>query len=201
MVRALLAFAVGYLVVRVRRLERAAMIDPKTGLLTITAWQVLARRELGRAQRQGYPVAMLMLDVDRFKAVNQRDGHLGGDAVLRDVGRVLAGELRGYDLVARFGGDEFVALLPHIELPTAHGAADRVRRRIATSTGVTVSIGIAAACGADNELAELTRAADRALHAAKTAGRNRVAQPTRKPAGSPTGSAQAQTTSPTNPGA
>jgi diguanylate cyclase (GGDEF)-like protein len=199
--RALLVLAVGYLVVRVRRLERAAMTDAKTGLLTPAAWQELAFRELSRARREHYALAMLMLDVDGFKSVNERVGHLAGDAVLREVGQCLAAELRGYDLVARFGGDEFVALLPRITPDAAQRAAERIRGRLAAAGDVTVSIGIATTADGEIELAQLMQRADRALRAAKAAGRNRIAQPTRNPSGSPTGSAQEYTVSPTNPGA
>jgi diguanylate cyclase (GGDEF)-like protein len=172
-----------------KQLVEAATIDTKTELLNAAAWRQLAQRELERAERQHTATAVLVIDMDHFKRLNDTYGHLAGDVALRAVGEALADELRGYDAVGRFGGEEFVALLPSVNETTAVGVAERVRARIeavpvrverrtgGTGTGdiaVTASIGVAATRGAGVALDDLLRAADGALYAAKAAGRNAV---------------------------
>jgi diguanylate cyclase (GGDEF)-like protein len=170
-----------------KQLVEAATIDTKTELLNAAAWRQLAQRELERARRQHTATAVLVIDMDHFKRLNDTYGHLAGDEALKAVGEALADELRGYDAVGRFGGEEFVALLPGVGGSTAVGVAERIRARIESvpvrveqRTGgigqiaVTASIGVAAARGADVELDELLQAADTALYAAKAAGRNAV---------------------------
>lgn len=170
-----------------KQLVEAATIDTKTELLNAAAWRQLAERELERAGRQHTAMAVLVIDMDHFKRLNDTYGHLAGDEALRAVGEALADELRGYDAVGRFGGEEFVALLPGVNGSTAVGVAERVRARIEAvpvrverRTGgigdiaVTASVGVAAARGAGVELDDLLRAADGALYAAKAAGRNAV---------------------------
>ena len=95
----------------VKDLEVAAGNDTKTGLLTADAWHSLADQHLLRAERRGTPVAVLMIDLDHFKKVNDRFGHLAGDRTLKAVAVCVKEELRGYDAVGRFGGEEFIALL------------------------------------------------------------------------------------------
>ncbi|MEO8888126.1 MAG: GGDEF domain-containing protein [Jatrophihabitantaceae bacterium] len=174
----------------VKQLEIVATTDAKTGLWTAVAWEELSQRELARAKRNDQPVAVLMLDIDRFKAVNDNFGHMVGDVVLAAVGHHLKTELRGYDLVARLGGEEFVALLPGVDEPTALAIAERLRARLAeisllgyqqlesaqtqAQANVTVSIGVACSAMHGGELPELMHASDAALYAAKHAGRNRV---------------------------
>jgi len=169
-----------------KQLVEAATIDTKTELLNAAAWRQLAQRELERAGRQKTATAVLVIDMDNFKRLNDTYGHLAGDEALKAVGEALADELRGYDAVGRFGGEEFVALLPAVDGPTAVGVAERVRERIESvqvrverrtggigSIAVTASVGVAAAHGGV-ELDDLLRAADGALYAAKAAGRNAV---------------------------
>src|SRR5579875_1446245 len=115
----------------VRELEEVATTDAKTGLLNAIAWEHLADRELLRARREEYSLAVLIVDIDRFKTVNDRFGHLVGDQVLRRVGRAIAGELREYDGVGRFGGEEFVVVLPDVDWATAMSVAERIRARVA----------------------------------------------------------------------
>ena len=103
----------------VSQLEVAAATDTKTGLLNAAAWQELAQRELVRSQRTASPCALMLLDLDHFKRVNDTLGHLAGDAALRAIGDALKRELRGYDAVARFGGEEFVVFLNDLELDAA----------------------------------------------------------------------------------
>ncbi|MBN9620970.1 MAG: GGDEF domain-containing protein, partial [Actinobacteria bacterium] len=114
----------------VRELETAATVDSKTGLLNAVAWEHLASRELLRAGRAEKPVAILIIDIDRFKSVNDRFGHLAGDAVLRGVGRCLAAQVREYDTVGRFGGEEFVAVLPEATQVEALIVAERMRSKV-----------------------------------------------------------------------
>jgi diguanylate cyclase (GGDEF)-like protein len=171
----------------VKQLVQAATIDTKTALLNASAWRLLAQRELERGERQGTPTAVLVIDMDRFKQVNDVYGHLAGDTALKAVATALADELRGYDAIGRFGGEEFVALLPGVDLPAAASVGERIRCRIASlaisvesRTGgielvtLTASIGIASASVEAAKLDDLLRAADGALYTAKDSGRNAV---------------------------
>lgn len=185
------------------RLAVAARTDGKTGLLTATEWYARAGRELARAGRAGTATAVLMLDVDRLKPVNDRHGHLAGDAVLRCVAQALTEHLRDSDLAGRFGGDEFVVLLAGVTPEDALRVADRLRLRVAGHAASTVSIGVACAPSHGRSADELLAAADAACYAAKSRGGDDAVlagQPTRNPTDSPTGSAQECTTRPTNPG-
>jgi diguanylate cyclase (GGDEF)-like protein len=172
----------------IRELETVASTDSKTGLLNAIAWEQLAQRELSRSSRESQSVAILIIDLDRFKAVNDVYGHLVGDVVLREIGRCLVTELRDYDVVGRFGGEEFVALLPDAGTAQAAVIAERIRARINTlqmsalspdtvvsqDSILSASIGVACSPQDGNELQELLHAADTALYVAKNAGRNRV---------------------------
>jgi diguanylate cyclase (GGDEF)-like protein len=172
----------------VRRLEVAAMTDPKTGLLNALAWEQLAQHELARAMRTNRPTAVLMLDLDRFKLVNDVHGHLIGDIVLRTVSEILTAELRSYDSIGRFGGEEFVAVLPETGDNEAMQIAERVRARVSATNlshvttlvdpaldgPLSASIGVSCAPMDGAEVSDLLRAADAALYRAKLKGRNRV---------------------------
>jgi diguanylate cyclase (GGDEF)-like protein len=169
-----------------KQLEIAATTDAKTGLLNAATWQHMAQRELARASREHEPAALLIIDMDNFKLVNDNHGHIAGDAVLKAVGDCLADELRQYDAIGRFGGEEFVALLSGVNELVAVGISERIRQRIealqvATGisgqqplAGLSASIGISCFGEHGEELEELLHAADSALYAAKRAGRNRV---------------------------
>ncbi|HET6876421.1 MAG TPA: GGDEF domain-containing protein, partial [Jatrophihabitans sp.] len=171
-----------------RELETAASTDAKTGLLNPVAWEHLAQRELARAQRENYGLGVLIIDIDRFKRVNDEYGHLVGDHVLRGVGRCIETEVREYDGVGRFGGEEFVAVLPDVTELDALVIAERVRTKVNElrichlSDGVeprdgdllSVSIGVSCAVFGGAELPDLLREADAALYRAKASGRNRV---------------------------
>jgi diguanylate cyclase (GGDEF)-like protein len=168
-----------------KQFQQAAMTDGKTGLLNAVSWQQLAVRELARAKREHIPAALLMIDLDHFKAVNDVYGHLAGDAVLVTVAESLKHELRDYDAVGRFGGEEFVVLLPDTDTARAILVAQRLREAIAIATvghrdlsaaagPLTVSVGVATFPSHGFELDELMRAADAALYRAKSQGRNRV---------------------------
>jgi diguanylate cyclase (GGDEF)-like protein len=169
-----------------KQLEIAATTDAKTGLLNAATWQHMAHRELARASREHEPAALLIIDMDNFKLVNDNHGHIAGDAVLKAVGNCLAEELRQYDAIGRFGGEEFVALLSGVDELLAVGISERIRQRsetleVATGIsgqppliGLSASIGISCYLEHGEELEELLHAADSALYAAKRAGRNRV---------------------------
>ena len=162
----------------VHQLQMQARGDTKTALLNWPAWRELAATQLGRLGPMNGSAAVLMLDLDEFKSVNDRFGHQVGDLVLREVGDCLRSELRGHDAVARYGGEEFVALLCGVSDLGAIEIADRLRRQVAAlcvqGAQVTVSVGVAIypAHGLDAE--RLVTAADLALYRAKAAGRNRV---------------------------
>ncbi len=133
------------------------------------------------ARRQGQPLCVAMADLDHFKRVNDELGHLVGDEVLREVGRRLESAVRGGDTVGRYGGEEFLLVLPSSSAETGRQVAERVRERIESApvqvdghaVPLTVSVGVAA-LGEDESAAELLQRADEALYAAKQAGRNRV---------------------------
>ncbi|HEY2042848.1 MAG TPA: GGDEF domain-containing protein [Jatrophihabitans sp.] len=167
--------------------QRAASLDTKTGLLNATAWQILATRELVSTAQHQESAAVLIVDLDHFKRINDSYGHLAGDRVLGDVAGTLNAELRGYDLIGRFGGEEFVAFLPGATAVEAVEIAERVRRGIhdiviaavqregSTDVArVTASIGIAAYPEHGHELSTLLQEADLALYHAKEGGRDGV---------------------------
>ncbi|WP_214403636.1 GGDEF domain-containing protein [Pseudonocardia lacus] len=175
--------------VLVRQLEQAATTDAKTGLLTATAWRARAERVVRRVRRQHGAAAVLILDLDHFKTVNDEHGHLAGDGVLAAVAAELRAGVREEDVVGRFGGEEFLVLLP--ELPAGEGGrvelgrvAERLRGRIAelrvpvpdgtAITGLTVSVGGATLPADGTDLDQVLRAADASLYAAKHDGRNLV---------------------------
>jgi diguanylate cyclase (GGDEF)-like protein len=167
-------------------LTEVAISDPLTGLHNRRSFQVRLAEETERARRSGEPFALLMIDLDRFKALNDRHGHAAGDAALGAVAAVLRQELRTVDLPARLGGEEFGVLLPDSEEQAALVAAVRVRAAIAAcpivhedaTLAVTASIGVACYPGHADTGEGLLRAVDRALYAAKRAGRDRVCSPT-----------------------
>jgi diguanylate cyclase (GGDEF)-like protein len=163
-----------------------ARTDSKTGLLNVSTWEREAESEIARALRTRSPLSIALLDIDHFKAVNDTHGHLVGDRVLRAVTDALSSQLRDYDRAGRFGGEEFVVLLPQTTELDAHRIAERLRRHIAElrvpvddSEGadvvrLTVSVGVAGMDGTAGELTEMLAAADAALYYAKEAGRNRT---------------------------
>ena len=165
-----------------QQLAAAARTDPKTGLLNATAWQREADAEVVRAQRSSSPLALLLIDVDHFKRVNDSQGHLIGDEVLRALAAELRQQVRESDVVGRFGGEEFTVLLPRTDAVDAHGIAERLRasaRRMSVAAAdariqVTVSIGVALLGQHGRDLFELLAAADVALYKAKDAGRDQV---------------------------
>lgn len=167
-----------------QELQRLTRLDGLTGLFNRNTVLELAQQELTRAQRYGTPTSVLMLDIDHFKQVNDHWGHPVGDAVLRHVAALLGHSVRGSDVVARMGGEEFMLLLPQTAEAMARQLAEKIRLRIAAtptpldgqSILVTVSVGVASTSAADNrDFDHLYLEADKALYQAKQGGRNRVA--------------------------
>lgn len=174
--------------VLIDQLESAARQDGKTGTWNVAGWHRIARQELARAERQaGYAFGVLMVDLDHFKRVNDTYGHLAGDAVLKSVAETIAAVVRPYDAVGRFGGEEFVVLLPDVDQADARVLAERIRMAIARLevtvqladqerhiTGLSASIGIATYPAAGTAIERILQAADTAMYRAKSGGRNRV---------------------------
>ena len=162
-------------------MEALATRDPLTGLLNRREWVRLTEQALLRAQRQGSPLSLLMVDLDHFKNVNDVHGHSAGDEVLRMVASTMADTVRQTDCLARFGGEEFVLLLPDTPAASALMLAERVRLRLAEAppavpdVHVTASIGVATwAPGQEPSLQRLLQQADEAMYEAKRQGRNRT---------------------------
>ncbi len=166
--------------------QAAANTDGKTGLLEATFWHKVAAAELARAERTGTQLGVLMVDLDDFKSVNDTYGHLNGDRVLAAVARAIKQQVREYDVVGRFGGEEFVVLLPGIDAAEIAHAAERIRHRIANLQVVladddmiapeklTCSVGGAVYPDTAATVDQLLLAADTATYVAKDQGRNRV---------------------------
>ncbi len=167
-----------------RRLEVQSR-DQKTGLLTIAEWRTRAEAELDRARHSRGLCGILMIDVDHFKRVNDTHGHLAGDDVLRAVARAVRSEVRIYDAVGRFGGEEFVVLLPGMGPGHSAAVAERIRDAVAGLVvevaegakrieGLSVSVGVAVHPAAGSGVDQVLGAADKAVYEAKNTGRNRV---------------------------
>ena len=153
------------------RVEAIARTDVLTGLPNRRAWDEELRREVARAGRHKHPLAVVMLDLDRFKDYNDAHGHQAGDRLLGDLGRILRIRLRESDLMARYGGEEFAALLPACPPDEAIAAVERLR--LAIPEGETCSAGVAYWDGDEGPEVLIGRA-DAALYEAKRAGRDRV---------------------------
>jgi diguanylate cyclase (GGDEF)-like protein len=164
------------------REARLARTDPLTGVSNRLHLFEYAAHEFAVARRYQRPLSVAMLDLDRFKPVNDRLGHAAGDQMLVLVAEAIRVGLRGADLVARYGGEEFVALLPATDCPQARIAAQRICERVATvvvesgggQARVTASIGVATVRTDDASIEAAIQRADEAMYAAKQAGRNRV---------------------------
>lgn len=165
-----------------RRLEHAAMTDLLTGLPNRRAGMEAVAKAWSAAQRTGQEVAVLMIDVDHFKSVNDRHGHAVGDLVLREVAKAIQAAARKHDSVSRFGGEEFLLVCHDADARTALLAAERLRRLVkslkVSISGVdihtTVSIGVASREADMVDADDMVRGADNALYAAKHGGRDRI---------------------------
>ena len=166
--------------IALRDARLAAAIDPLTGCLNHGAMRERLSEEIARARRQGTPLAVTILDLDDFKRVNDTYGHPTGDTLLRHVAEALRGEYRSFDQVARYGGDEFVVILPNVRGPRADIAAARalrvlreihIERPDGGHEGITVSCGVAEWVEPEGP-AELLERADKALRGSKAAGKD-----------------------------
>lgn len=167
------------------QLRAQSLTDALTGLPNRRAFFEDAAQRMALAQRQGFEIAVAMLDVDAFKAFNDRAGHTAGDAALRTVAAAMRAALRTEDLAARYGGEEFVMLFAPCPPAQALPLAERVRAAIAATpvplpdggtAALTASLGVAVSGSSGTDLEQLLSAADEALYRAKRAGRNRVMQ-------------------------
>ncbi len=163
-----------------KRAERNANTDALTGVNNRHGMQSLFARELERSQRDAAPVALMMIDVDHFKRLNDRHGHVAGDSILAMVAAILREHLRPTDLIARFGGDEFSVMLPSTTAEQTLQTAERLRRALQnahienTEVPITISVGVTIASPHD-DLESLVQRADVAMYQAKAKGRDRVA--------------------------
>ena len=170
-------------------LEELANSDSLTGLYNRRMFLAMCIRENERSRRTGIPFSLFLLDVDHFKQINDAHGHRGGDAVLCRVAHTVRDSVRSFDVVGRWGGEEFVVLLPGTDMKTALVVAERVRQNIpqagsenavtgskwsGSKLNITASIGIATGLGSANDIESLMHRCDMAMYEAKARGRNRV---------------------------
>jgi len=164
-------------------MRHAATHDSLTGLMNRAEILAMLMRELERARREHKPVGVILGDIDHFKTVNDTLGHLFGDAALREIGLRLRAQLRVYDGVGRYGGEEFLMVLPSCDLPNTLLRANELREIIARTPVVcsgeerliTMSMGVAVSASVGkNEVEALLNHADAGLYAAKEKGRNRI---------------------------
>ncbi|NTU51292.1 MAG: sensor domain-containing diguanylate cyclase [Candidatus Aminicenantes bacterium] len=168
---------------RVELMERQAITDELTGLYNRRAFALMGEKEVGRARRYQRPLALILFDIDHFKTVNDSHGHLIGDQVLRILTDRVTKTTRATDIVCRYGGEEFIVLMPEAGREEALAMAERLREEISRITVVTaggtlsltVSLGLASlGLNGDEDLDSLIVRADRAMYLAKAAGRNTV---------------------------
>jgi two-component system cell cycle response regulator len=166
-----------------QQMETLAMHDSLTGLLNRRAIEKYAEAEFNMAVRKERALSIVMLDIDHFKNINDRFGHIFGDHTLQQVAKILTEDMRTYDRIGRWGGEEFILILSDTQLKDAVTAAERVRIRTAGTQislengetfSIQISLGAACTTGQFSSLAKLIDAADQALYQAKQTGRNRV---------------------------
>ena len=168
----------------VARLElmQLAMTDPLTGLFNRRHFFERAEIEFQRAKRHEHNISFLLMDIDGFKAINDKYGHDAGDAVMQHLSSILPGEVRVFDLVARFGGDEFIVMLVNVHEELAYEVAERIRATVADTPvvfdsqrfDIRLSLGIASYNARDEDLKSILKRADNALYCAKRNGKNLV---------------------------
>jgi two-component system cell cycle response regulator len=163
-------------------IHRMAIMDGLTGLYNKRYFTEALDREMARARRYSRPLSLIMIDIDFFKNINDTYGHLAGDHILKELGELLISRVRREELVARYGGEELVILLPETDKEGAFKVAELMRQRVESHTfifankkiRVTVSAGVSEAVECDYDLSEIIKIADERLYAAKRAGRNKV---------------------------
>lgn len=163
-----------------QRLNEISITDPLTGLFNVRHFRLRLGVEFERVRRMERPCSLIMIDLDRFKAVNDNHGHQAGDQLLRDVAEIIRTRVRAIDIPVRYGGDEFAVVLPDTEIRSAYVMAERIRAQIEQdprthSFGITGSIGLAAYYHFDDETMEnLIERADQSMYNAKSRGGNQV---------------------------
>jgi diguanylate cyclase (GGDEF)-like protein len=164
------------------KLKVLATVDGMTGLFNRRHFLSLAEIEWSRYQRYSRPMSLILFDIDRFKSINDSFGHYAGDHVIMQIADICRKQKRKSDIIARFGGEEFLMLLPETDLAAARRVAERLRRKVEMSAfsvvskaiTTTVSIGVAEANATMASIFDLIKLADKALYIAKDSGRNRV---------------------------
>jgi diguanylate cyclase (GGDEF)-like protein len=169
---------------RLEKTERSAITDHLTGLFNRGHFEACLRKEVNRCRRYGQSVSLLMVDLDDFKRINDLHGHPAGDAALREVGRLLVQRVRDIDVASRYGGEEFVVILPETRRTNAYVVAERIRREVERhfrrkgangEARLTLSGGIASFPEDAETPEQLVERADQALYRAKREGKNRIA--------------------------
>ena len=170
---------------QVSQLQQKTRLDPLTGALNRSAMDEDLTEEFARSKRYGRSFAIILADIDFFKNINDTYGHLTGDEVLKSFVKLLRKSLREVDLIYRYGGEEFVVMLPETEAEGAAIAAERVRKCVeghtlrhrtddAVKVKITISLGVTSFTEKDADFRDMIRRADEALYRAKNSGRNRV---------------------------
>ena len=160
---------------RRRRVEHVAHVDPLTGVANRLAFEERLTREWHRSERYGRPLGVLLIDLDDFKLVNDRDGHVAGDELLKRVAERMSGRLRETDMLARFGGDEFAAICPETSMPNLAKLARSLEQQAADLPGtpVDLSIGVAEYEPSDRQPLDLIERADASMYERKRTSRRR----------------------------
>ena len=163
------------------KVEALAITDPLTGLYNRRQLAAVLEAEWKKSQRYNHPVSCLMVDIDFFKAVNDTFGHKAGDLVLIEIANIIKGNVRDVDTVARWGGEEFIALLPFSNKDQGLIVAQRILEKVSVyefeqfpDRRITVSIGLSCSSPSLNTIEEFVEASDKALYEAKRKGRNRI---------------------------
>ncbi len=156
------------------KMKLLSLHDPLTGLPNRRFLDLEIERNFSKAKRYETPLALLILDIDCFKKFNDSHGHTAGDSLLVDIAAIMLREIRESDLAVRYGGEEFIALLPETTFQQAFDVAERIRQTIAAKTPVTVSIGVSSFSSEMNDCKDIINDSDRALYQAKAFGKNRV---------------------------
>jgi len=172
----------GDIVNAMNRVKATSDTDELTGLYNIRGFNALARHEFGQAARYSRGFSLMMIDSDHLKEINDTYGHAAGDRLIQTIAHVIRNAIKSTDVVARYGGDEFICLLPTVTQQAAAQVGERIRQRLAEEPlsidnghiAITVSIGIATFPTHGNTLDDLSKSADRALYVSKAQGRDRV---------------------------
>jgi diguanylate cyclase (GGDEF)-like protein len=154
------------------------LIDNLTNLFIRNVFDVVLEKEFNMSQRDKFPLSLLMIDIDDFKAINDTYGHTQGDEVLRKIGQIINNSVRSMDLATRYGGEELSVIMPYTDTIRAYRIGDRIRKRISNFNfgefNVTVSIGVSSITDEINTAQLLIKSADNALYQAKRHGKNIV---------------------------